>query len=284
MQNKSFAAFILTHGRADHVYTYNTLRNCGYTGKVYFIIDNEDSQIEQYKENYGKQVIVFDKKEIAKTFDAGDNFNDRRAIIYARNASFEIAKSLNLKYFIQLDDDYTGFRYQFNSQHKYSGKPILNLDNVFGLMLEYYKSTTFKSIAFGQGGDYLGGQNGGYSKKIFAKRKCMNSFICSTDRPFQFVGRINEDVNTYTWFQSLGNLFLTILMLRLEQKTTQANSGGMTELYLDTGTYLKSFYSVMYSPSPVKIETMKSNHKRLHHKITWKNAVPVIISEDYKLK
>ena len=49
---------------------------------------------------------MFDKLEISKKFDEFDNFDDRRAIVYARNASFEIAKKLGLKYFLQLDDDY----------------------------------------------------------------------------------------------------------------------------------------------------------------------------------
>ena len=33
-----FAAFILTHGRADNVITYNTLRKQGYTGKIILLI------------------------------------------------------------------------------------------------------------------------------------------------------------------------------------------------------------------------------------------------------
>ena len=48
-----FAAFILTHGRADNVITYNTLRKQGYTGKIILLIDNEDAQIDDYKRKYG---------------------------------------------------------------------------------------------------------------------------------------------------------------------------------------------------------------------------------------
>ena len=88
-----FAAFILTHGRADRVDTYKTLRNCGYTGKVYIVIDDEDKTADEYRKRYGDMVLQFGKAEIAKTFDEGDNFNDRRAIIYARNACFNRGKS-----------------------------------------------------------------------------------------------------------------------------------------------------------------------------------------------
>lgn len=82
------------------------------------------------------------------------------------------------------------------------------------------------------------------------------------------MGRINEDVNTYTNLGRRGELFMTIGAVQLGQKQTQKNSGGMTELYLDSGTYVKSFYSVMYAPSCVKISLMGASHKRIHHQVT----------------
>lgn len=74
----------------------------------------------------------------------------------------------------------------------------------------------------------------------WVKRKAMNSFICSVDRPFSFMGRINEDVNTYTNLGRCGELFMTIGAVQLGQKQTQKNSGGMTELYLDSGAPIYS--------------------------------------------
>ena len=110
----------------------------------------------------------------------------------------------------------------------------------------------------------------------------MNFFICSTDRPFNFIGRINEDVNTYVSLGSKGDLFQTICDLRLEQLDTQSNTGGLTEFYLDGGTYVKSFYTVMFAPSCTRINLMGNKHKRLHHRISWNNAIPVILDEKYK--
>ena len=46
--NKDFAVFILTHGRPDNVMPYKTLQKCNYTGKVYFMIDNEDQSADEY--------------------------------------------------------------------------------------------------------------------------------------------------------------------------------------------------------------------------------------------
>lgn len=106
-----FAVFILTHGRPDNVITYNTLKNMGYKGKMYLIIDNEDGKAEQYYDKFGKDnVIMFDKLKISKEFDTVDNCEERRTVVYARNACFNIAKELGIEYFLELDDDYNQFR------------------------------------------------------------------------------------------------------------------------------------------------------------------------------
>lgn len=274
MENDSFCVFILTHGRPDNVITYHTLKKCGYTGLIYFVVDNEDKTVNRYIENFGSdRVIVFDKKAMADNVDEGNNFDNRKVIIHARNACFEIAENLDIKYFIELDDDYYYFGYRFET----GARIIRNLDKVFNIVLNYYKHTDITSIAFSQGGDHIGGFSG-----IQLKRKCMNSFICSVDRKFQFIGSINEDVNTYTTLGSRGNLFFTFTNLQLDQKDTQTNKGGMTDIYLLSGTYIKSFHTVMMMPSSVKVSMMNSSNPRLHHSIKWVNTVPMIISEKHK--
>jgi hypothetical protein len=269
-----FCAFILTHGRPNNVLTYKTLERHGYTGKVYIIIDNEDKTASEYYKIYGDKVIMFDKSSIAKRLDEGDNFEDRRAILYARNACFDIAKDLGIKYFIELDDDYYWFGYRMAS----GGKSMKNIDVIFESLVFFLENSKIDSVAFSQGGDHIGG----YDENKQVSRKAMNSFVCSTNRPFVFVGRINEDVNTYTRYGGVGKIFLTIMNIQLDQKDTQSNKGGMADLYLMNGTYVKSFYTVMYAPSCACIRMMGIHHPRLHHSISWNNAVPCIISEDYK--
>ena len=279
---KDFCIFILTHGRPDRVYTVKSLLAAGYTGDFYIVVDDEDATEGEYRKRYGNKVIVFDKKKVANETDEGDNFDDRRAIIYARNACFEIAKGLGVTYFMQLDDDYTAFVYKFDADKEFKESRIKSLDANLKALLKFYTGTTALSVAIAQNGDFIGGRKSG-SAKFKLKRKAMNTFICSTERPFKFFGRINEDVNTYTNLASRGGLFLTVPNVAIIQKQTQSNAGGMTELYLDSGTYVKSFYSVMYSPSSVDIMMMGEKHRRLHHRVKWKCAVPKIIDEGYKL-
>lgn len=285
-KRNDFCIFILTHGRPDKVLTWTSLKRQGCTYPVYFIIDNEDKERDKYIENYGqKNVIVFDKKAASKTFDEADNFDNRKCVVYARNACFEIAKKLGFKYFLQLDDDYTDFRYKFNAEGVY-GDTIIhkNIDRIFEYVLEYYINAKYLTLSLSQGGDFIGGWKGSQAEKIQIKRKAMNTFFCSTDRPFQFIGRINEDVNTYTSLGSRGSLIGQVNILAINQMMTQSNSGGMTETYLQGGTYIKSFYTVLFSPSCTKIRLMGSVNPRLHHNISWNNAVPKIIAEELRKK
>lgn len=281
MEEQAFAIFILTHNRADKVYTYKTLLKTDYDGEVFLIVDDEDPQLEKYKEKFGDKVLTFSKAEIAKEFDIMDNFSDMRAVVYARNATFGIAKMLGVKYFMVLDDDYSGFYYRFDRGRRFISKKILRMNDVLQAMVNFMKTTNVKSIAMAQSGDFIGGDNG-FCDSITMRRKCMNTFLCVTDRPFNFIGRINEDVNTYVNGARLGDIFLTIPVVAIQQKATQANTGGLTEIYLALGTYVKSFYTVMVSPSSVKVAPMGDSHMRVHHRIKGVNTYPMIIREEHK--
>jgi hypothetical protein len=275
-----FVAFILTHGRPDRVYTLDTLRRHGYTGRVVLVIDNEDQRADEYRERFD-EVVMFDKAAIAARIDEGDNFDDRRAIIYARNACFDIARDLGVRYFVQLDDDYRYFWHKRALHDRYTSRHIHDLDAVLEAMLDYFAETPrLLTLAMAQAGEYVAGGNGKNWRKPI--RKAMNSFICDVERPFAFSGRINEDVNTYVSLGSRGELFLTTMHVALEQKATQSNKGGMTELYEASGTYVKSFYSVMYQPSSVRVALFPSNNARLHHLIHWRTTVPQILAPKWR--
>lgn len=282
-----FAVFILTHGRSDRVITYKTLRDSGYTGQIYLLVDNEDKDIEQYKKKYKDEVIVFDKQKAIDFTDSGDNFQKRNSVVYARNWNFVVAKDLGLKYFWQLDDDYVVFRHTADENRQYTTKQskIKDLDYLLNCLIDYFENANFHALAFSQGGDFIGGPGSAVAKKTAAgtfSRKVMNSFLFSTERPIKFPGRINEDVNMYVTLGMQGYLLATIGQLRLEQIQTQSNKGGLTDIYLDLGTYVKSFYSVMYAPSCVKITEMGNVNRRLHHTVKWANTTPLILDEKYK--
>lgn len=286
---RNYAVFIMTHGRADSVLTDKSLRKAWYTGKIYYVIDTEDEQAEAYKKNFGEEnVLVFDKKEVESKMDTGDIEGSMKCVVFARNKCFDFAREIGLEYFIEADDDYTAFSYRAEIDGQLKEIAIKRaLDDVFEETFQFLESSNAVSVAPAQCGDYVGGKNGGTWKNRL-RRKCMNLFFCKTSRAINFVGRINEDVNTYAYYGQQGKLFLTIADWCLHQKATQSQSGGMTETYLEKGTYLKSFYSVMWNPSCVKIAAMGSpgkggqGHYRLHHNVDWSHCSPMILNEKWK--
>lgn len=277
MKRKS-AVFILTHGRADNVVTYKTLERCGYSGDVYIVIDDLDSQRDQYIEKFGDKVVIFDKKAIEAEIDTMDNFGQLNVVLFARCACHKIAKSLGITHFLQLDDDYTTFMFRDVVDGRLAGYETRNIDDVFEVFYDFLDESNAITVTMAQGGDFIGGANSGTFQKGIS-RKAMNSFFCRTDREFSFGGRINEDVNTYTQLGSRGKLLFMITKIMLTQATTQQNEGGMTDTYIDVGTYVKSFYSVIGMPSAVTVQPMGDKHVRLHHRVDWGACVPKILSE-----
>jgi hypothetical protein len=282
MKHKDFAAFILTHGRAGRVDTFRTLRRCGYTGRIVLVVDDQDKQLGDYKDEFGDQVYVFSKQKAIDMTDEANNFGDHRSVLFARNICWDVARDLGIKQFIMLDDDYSDFRHKMDDNNRFIDRSWMrNMDAVLDVMLDYYLSIPALSIAMAQGGDFVGGMDG--TSWRYPRRKVMNSFICSVDRPFKFLGTMNDDVNTYVTLGSRGDLFMTIMKVALQQKQTQQNAGGLTDIYKAFGTYVKSFYSVMHQPSSVKVYFLPGSVvDRIHHRITWKNTVPVILSPEHK--
>lgn len=284
-----FAVFILTHGRPDRVLTYRLLRARGYTGPIYLVIDNEDATADAYRDRYGDQVIQFDKAAVARTFDTADLSEDRRTIVYARNACHDIANRLGLRWYMQLDDDTESFQHRYvRPDPDTPGRMVLDsvrasrLDDTIAALIRFLEDTGALTVAWAQMGDYIGGAHPGSRIYKGLLRKAMNSFIIRADRPVGFIGRLNEDVNTYVVKGNRGELFLTPTGFALEQAITQTAGGGMSDVYLDAGTYVKSFYTVMMYPAAVRLTTIGSLYRRIHHQVRWRNAVPQILAEHHR--
>ena len=276
-----FAVIIPTHGRHDRVFTIDSLRKSGYTGNFYLLCDDEDKQLDKYKTKYGDKVMVFSKDDYKGKFDKMDNFGNKACVVYARNAMWDIAKKIGLKYFAVADDDYVAFQKRITPEGGYYARTVKNnLDDVFNSYIDFLITSKVDTVCFAQGGDFIGGKdNNKVANGFKVSRKMMNLYFFDVDKPIEFKGTINEDLTSSVTEGRTGRVILTSLMNSIVQRETQAQAGGLTEIYLELGTYVKSFYSVIAAPSCVKVALMGNNQARIHHQVTWKNAVPKIIRE-----
>ena len=277
MKSKDFAVFILSHGRADTISTYRALRDGGYTGRTYVVIDNEDDQEDLYRQKFGDDIIQFDKRDYLEKTDLGDLDTDRRIGVFARNFIQDEAKRLGYKFHLQLDDDVHGFTYRFAHGKVLRALHCSDLDEVFSGMVEYMKETPITSLSFALSAYNMGGVDG--SIKDGMTRKTMTTFLMRADDVQYFHMRMNDDITTSLINGMRGKLYYSYLPIEVEVDKTQVKAGGMTDIYQKNGTYRKSFYSVMCCPSCVKVSAMGITDYRIHHEISWNNAVPKLLSE-----
>jgi hypothetical protein len=276
----TLGVFILTHRRPDSVQTLRALANGGYTGRVHLLVDVDDPTLPEYQERYGDRVITFDKEVEALTSDTASPSKDRRSILFARNAAIRIAGELGYTHLLELDDDYNVFTYRWLDERGAMCSRIMrDLDAAFAETVRFLDRSGADIVAWAQGGDHFG--PGSIAAGI--KRKAMNVLFMPTTTPVRFLGLFNEDVSTYTLEGSRGHLILSLMRFQMDQETTQANPGGLTEAYLSIGTYVKSFYSVMMMPSAVKVSVLRGRAaSRVHHSIAWDRCVPKILSDRWR--
>lgn len=291
---RDFCVLIISYGRADNVLSYKLMTSIS-KAPVYIICSDDDKTLPRYKELYGEDhILVFNKEEEKKNFDVGDNFPGMyNSSCFAHNTYFRFARQLGFKYFLAMDDDSMWYviRYiNLNEKPKEkNGKTYRTLhyakipQGYFDKICEQYfrlldSAPWIYCTAFAQGGDFIGGQ---YSQvyQDGVKFKAMNSFFCCTDKEWKMPGRINEDASAYCVNNPTGKLFMTIPGVMLQQPPTQQCSGGMTDIYKNNGTWLKTAYTVMMCPSAVKFSY---KFGRVHHHIINDNNVPKIISSRYR--
>ena len=279
---KRRAIFIISYKRSNNIKTLEFLQKMKYKGEVY-IVDAKESELDLYKQKYENMLCVFSKQDAEKLFDKVDNFSNTNSSCFVRNAAFGIAKQLGIDSFLVLDDDYTYILCRRPKGDKLGVKylKIGELDKALDVCFDYIEKTPrIDCLALSQAGDFIGGAKGYY--KISGKRKIMNAFFFRTENPISFPGKMNEDVNCYLYYGQRGKLFFTTVAMSIQQELTQAADGGMTDIYKDNGTYLKSFYSVIVAPNCVKVSVIGVHHPRIHHKINWNKAVPKLIRQEYK--
>lgn len=286
MFREDFAILLLTHGRAEHIVTIKALEKAGYTGKLYIVIDDEDDQEALYREKFGDKVIQFCKKEIDAWTDRGDNnAEDKRAILWARNASFGIAKKLGLTYFMMFEDDFTQITTKSTNEKRQflHGVPIKHFEDFINVAIRFLDATGAKSVCFGQGGDLIGGIKSRAMRQL-VKFKAMNSYICRTDNPLKFASRFSEDVQCYCQWRH-GLEFYSIMCVQIIQNLTQGTPGGMTEAYKEVGTYQKAVMPLMYYPPAVRVSILHGNSfDRMHHFVQWNKVKPCILRENWHKK
>lgn len=282
MAKNNYAIFVLTNRRPKNQITLRTLKKVGYTGKVYLVCDDEDPTLSEYKELYGDKVLVFSKRKYLGKFDLMTNEVRFNAVVYARNAVYDLARRLGFDYLVVMDDDYSGFYYVVDKAFNYLLEAVTDMNSLIKAHLRFLKKANLTVLALAQAGDFIGGKDGGFNRRGLPPcRKAMNVFFFDVNKPVQFNGLINEDSTMGVQEAAKGNVVMTPCLVKMIQTETQRAKGGLTDIYKDAGTYQKSFYTLMASPSSTVVMWQRAVG-RVHHWIDGNKAYPRIVSADFK--
>lgn len=271
----NFAIFITSHKRAESLISYNTLNTCGYTNKIYVVVDNEDPQVDLYKEKYDN-VVVFNKQEYMNKVDTICYPKISSAVVFARAFIEDYVKTTDLKSFLVMDDDITRFVHRYvDEEGKLRSKLVKDLDGVLNVYIEFLLENNINTLSFGTGASYIGGAD---CLKKDMKRRCFNTFIRNTSRELVWLSNMNEDYISSVDSGMRGELFFELASVGVETKEVGKGTqqGGMIEIYKQMNDYKRSMFSVVSNPSCFVVQ--QKNDKYVI-KCNWNKAVPKIISD-----
>ena len=271
-----FAVFILTHERVNEQKTLETLSTSGYTGKVFLIVDDEDKQLQEYKDKYGSKVIVFSKREV--DCDTLTNQEEWRSVVYARNAVNSIAENMGLRYVFMCDDDITRFTFRVVRDGKLKGFKVNNIGRLLNKMADNMENGNISIFGFSQQGAYFGGANSDKYRNG-CQRTCSQAMIVDTKAGIPWRGIFGEDLQASLDAGAMGKVVLSTMLVSIESPERTTNAGGLHDLYHSNNQYVTYFQSVLPYPSTVKVFYKNGEAK---HRIKQACVAPMIVSDRYR--
>lgn len=203
--------FIITHQRAEKQLTLETLKKAKYKGKVRLVVDDEDNEINKYREKYGEILLEFNKQNLAENMDTHINKFPMGSALFARNACFLFAQKLGAKYYFICDDDIKCIKYKDSRGDKLQTSIVKDVDSVLEALVNYMDKTTIYSLGVPPDGAYIGGINDTVRKGV--KWSIVNFALCRTDKPVSYKSIMWEDMATLVRDLQVGNIGFSPMLL-----------------------------------------------------------------------
>ena len=270
--------YIISKGRPK-CDTARTLARMEYPGEWFIVCGNNDETLSEYESRWGEHVLVFDwYDEITRT-DTLDNFGFESmasGAVPVRNATCDISRERGETRHWQLDDDYYGF-YHVNKgemrKHRMDGQELYD---VFTEISEFAHSCGLSNAGIALGTV----ESMPHKRKTFGRR-VFNAHCLPSDKDLltRWRGRMNDDlINAIETYRN-GGFEMLFKYANLTMAKTQAEEGGLTDLYKAEGTVRKTAYPMLLAPNAVKLVT---KFGRYHHKVDWDKLCPKMVNSKWQ--
>lgn len=242
------AAYIISHRRAESISTISALRESGYTGRIFVVVDDKDPQLGLYQKKYKEDLLVFCKSDYSMVdlYDLNPSFD---SAIVPKYAVFDFARKQGVENLVIFDDDMSNFRYRFYDKlGKLRNVAIESdnaLDKIFDACFEFLSCAGVPCcMSFLPAGRFFPDT---MTKFI---RQCVNMFICKLNFGCRFAGRFADDENTFTKQNTIGRLMFSLQEINFTSKTydVSKNEGGMDTLNKSQSHYSRHFQLILNNP------------------------------------
>ncbi len=289
-----FAIIIPSYNRFDVLkkYTLNMLEKYNYDGKWYVVVDDNDPQLEEYKNGIPKEhLFIFNKKEHYNGYDTFYNKKDFNCKLYALDyIQNELVYELNLNFYCIIDDDISNFIIRLPYKNKLLAKKINDIQFNDGLEyhLDFLNDTHYSNVSFCN----EMGLFGGVTDNIFIDgyvNKMLSIYLMKVDKPYPFYSIFEEEVNTEYLNGLYGKYVISLPFLFYKGKkfvlSKNRNDGGNSELYntFTNTKFLELMTLLMCRPnSIIKIIYNNKNTYGFHYNKDYENIYPKIIDGRWK--
>ena len=270
--------FIPSYHRANNIKTAKYFIKKGYEAEnIHVFLDDEADDLEEYEistKRLGCKLHIFPMDEARKRYDFVHRPSKmRRAAGMSRNMFYDIAKGLDIDFYLVIDDDTR--QYEIKPYGIYSrGAELNDFLMVFEGIKEFMKKRKIGVFGLSQTGDMFTVPD----KKIL-RNKVMNTTFINTDYIYRGEKAI-QDNDTSQFVHIMNEGFFTGSLasgLALNPESSASQKGGLTDLYRENKLLNKSLIIPIQFPSLCYAEKQNKNGGRLHHHITSKNLSPRII-------
>lgn len=268
--------YIMSKGR-PHCITAHTLIDLDYKGEWFICCGNNDDRLEEYFENWGDKVLVYDWYTLAEQTNTLDNFSNEKintGVPTAREGIRQISESRGDKRFWCFDDDLLAF---------YIKHPItrrkLKMD---GYMLEKYLNilTEFAHRCGLNNCGFQIQQNGFPSAtfQTFARTYVIHNFPTDKSKFVEWKGRTCDDVINILETFKYGFYQLSFGFMNFSTNLTLTEEGGCTGIYKKIDEFRLSDYVLLIEPKWKLIPKKRS----LMLSFEYSKSTPKLISEKWK--
>lgn len=252
-----FAIFILSKGRPNDQITYKMLRDSGYTGDIRILCDNMDDTIDEYRKNFGDEVLMYDKVEWSNKSDRFINEDAHDVVMPGRNAATQIAKDLGYTHYMQMDDDISRLSHRFvDDDGMLRTVDVTKLDGVLKAMLEFLKTEPVVGLTFGLPIYYQYGKEGRFKEGLI--HDAYTTYMMSVSNPVEFRGKLTEDFIALMDNLKVGRLLYAVLDVMHMSPEQGTNEGGLHDAYISNGDWMVFIYALIANPGIVKIKFRES--------------------------